>query len=169
MWWLPLVAAAEPSAVDSVKARWKQVHGIKNAGELYAFQIDANPQKRDWAAFGEFSDVTTCYRFTRGESPYPEPEPILVELKKSVSTHDASRSFLFTDRGELIFAHASRSDGPDWRVSWTDEQVLKIRRGDTKLPVETPPPAVAALWASGTAAFRLCVYATRADGVWTEL
>ena len=123
----------------------------------------------EWAAFGEFSDVTTCHRFTRGESPYPEPEPILVELKKSVSTHDASRTFLYTDRGELIFAHASRSDGPDWRVYWTDEQVLKIQRGDTVLPVETPPPAVAALWASGTAAFRLCVHATRAEGVWTEL
>ena len=55
MWWLPLVAVADPSALDSVKARWKQVHGIKSAGELYAFEIDANPQKRDWAAFGEFS------------------------------------------------------------------------------------------------------------------
>jgi hypothetical protein len=169
MWWLLLVAAAEPSAVDSVRARWKQVQGIKRAGELYAFEINANPDDREWAAIGTFREVTTCHRFIRGESPYPEPEPILVELKKSVSAHDESRTFLYTDRGELVFAHASSSNGPDWRVYWTDEKVLRVQRDSTELNADVPPAAAAALWASGTAAFRLCVHATRAEGVWTEL
>ncbi|HCH64347.1 MAG TPA: hypothetical protein DFR83_16195 [Deltaproteobacteria bacterium] len=169
MWWLPLIAAAEPSAVDSVRARWKQVQGIKRAGALYAFEIDANPEDRQWAAVGNYQDVITCHRFTRGEAPYPQPEPILVELHQSAAAAEQSRTFLYTDQGELVFAHASSTRHPDWRVYWTDEKVLRVQRADKALSIEEPPAAAAALWASGMSAFRLCVHATKAEGVWTEL
>ena len=169
MWWLLLIAAAEPSALDSVRARWKQVQGIKGAGELYAFEINGNPGGREWSAVGSYTEVMTCHRFTRGEAPYPQPEPILVELHQVVAAVEQSRTFLYTDKGELVFAHASSSRHSDWRVYWTDEAVLRVQHGEKVLSAEAPPAAAAALWASGTAAFRLCVQASRADGVWTEL
>ena len=168
MWWWPLIAVADPSAVDSIRARWKQVQGLRQGEELYALELNANPEDRQWAAVGTYNQVTTCYRVI-GESPYPDPEPILVTVRQMVSSHAGDRTFLYTDAGALVFAHATSDENPSWRVYWSDKKVVRIQHGDAVVTGEGASKAAAGLRLHGEAMYETCRAMARSSGLWEDV
>ncbi len=169
MWWWSLLAAAEPSALDAIRGRWTQVQGLREEGALYAFELNANPADRPWAAVGTYSHVTTCHRSVREEGPYPDPEPILVTVHVSVSAHDEARTFLYSDAGALLFAHATSNDNPSWRVYWADQAVLRVQHADAVVTSVRASEAASSLQAQGKAVFETCASTARATDTWKRL